>query len=148
MPIALTPLQRSQMEEHGYTVIEDFLQGAELARVVEGMQTCPGGRGAFAQSETVRDLMDHPRALELVVDCAGWNIQCREAIYSVGSPGTPETDPEALTAGWHHDYEEEFQGTTADGKIPLLDFKVSWYLSDHTERVIRRVSRARVNACE
>jgi hypothetical protein len=38
-----------------------------------------------------------------------------------------------ITPGWHHDYEEEFQGATHDGVMPLFDFKVSWYLSDHTE---------------
>ena len=38
-----------------------------------------------------------------------------------------------MSHGWHFDYEEEFEGTTLDGRMPLLDFKVGWYISDHTE---------------
>ena len=58
-------------------VPRSFLQGAELEAVVAGMEGCRGGRGAYAVSETVRSLMDHPRVLPLVVDCCGWNIQVR-----------------------------------------------------------------------
>ena len=85
-----------------FCVIEEFLQGEELERVVEGMESCRGGRGAFAVSETVRELMEHPRVLPLVVDCAGWNIQVREAIWSVAQPN-PDADPTRLAAGWHHE---------------------------------------------
>ena len=77
-------------------VPRSFLQGAELEAVVAGMEGCRGGRGAYAVSETVRSLMDHPRVLPLVVDCCGWNIQVREAIWSVGQPDDGSTDPTKL----------------------------------------------------
>lgn len=34
---------------------------------------------------------------------------------------------------WCTDYHEEHYGTTYDGLQPMLDFKASWYLSDHLE---------------
>ena len=46
--------------------------------------------------------MEHPRVLPLVVDCAGWNIQVREAIWSVAQPN-PDADPTRLASGWHHE---------------------------------------------
>ena len=36
-------------------------------------------------------------------------------------------------ASGHVDYHEEHYGTTYDGLQPMLDFKASWYLSDHLE---------------
>eukprot|EP01052_Picozoa_sp_SAG31_P010049 SAG31_NODE_539_length_14296_cov_14.408819_10_plen_248_part_00 len=97
------------------------------------MEECPGGRGAHAVSETVRSLIDNERVLALAVDNCGWNIQVREVIWSVAQPNDGGVDPGRLAAGWHHDYEEEFMGVTHDGIMPLFDFKISFYLSDHTE---------------
>ena len=69
----------------------------------------------------------------------------------------PNQDPGTLKAAWHGgqpsglsalctrrwqalttapsravDFEDEWNGTTHDNVLPMLDFKVSWYLSDHT----------------
>ena len=52
MPISLTEEQRQQMIEKGFCVIPEFFQGAELQAIVEGMESCRGGRGAHAVSET------------------------------------------------------------------------------------------------
>lgn len=133
MPIALTEQQRQQMIEKGFCVLPAFFQGAELQAIIEGMESCRGGRGAHAVSETVRSLIDHERVLSLVVDNCGWNIEVREVIWSVAQPNPGTTNPDRLAAGWHHDYEEEFMGVTHDGVMPLFDFKISFYLSDHTE---------------
>jgi hypothetical protein len=139
MPIAMTSLQRRELEENGFTVLERLVQGEELERIREGMCGCPGGRGAHVASEQVRALVDHPRVLPLIVDACGWNIQVRESIYSVAQPaggpgaGAGAVQPDRLATGFHHDYEEEFMGVTVDGVMPIFDFKASWYLSDHTE---------------
>ena len=67
------------------------------------------------------------------MDVAGWNIQCRECILGKQPPKAGEKAPDRLAASWHFDYHEEHYGTTYDGLQPMLDFKASWYLSDHLE---------------
>ena len=133
MPIVLTDQQRQQMRDLGFCVIPSFFEGAELQKIISGMEGCRGGRGAHVVSETVRSLIDHERVLPLAVDNCGWNIQAREVIWSVAQPKSSATDPHRLASGWHHDYEEEFMGATHDGVMPQFDFKISFYLSDHTE---------------
>ena len=57
----------------------------------------------------------------------------RDCIFSAAPPrGEDSPGPTALAAAWHFDQEEEYQGLTANGEMPLVDFKVSYYLSDHT----------------
>ena len=114
-------------------MLENFLTGDELDAVLAGVKQLPAGRGRHARSEVVRSLMAHEKILPLVVDCAGWNIQCRECILSKAGPMAGAASPDKLAAPWHFDYEEEHYGTTHDGLLPMLDFKASWYLSDHTE---------------
>ena len=106
-------------------MLEAFLQGEELERVVAGMDEMAheqrqavglppdatiGRRGCTAISETVRYLMDHPRLLPYLVDIGGWNIQNRDALYSCQAPHaargsgdtTGSTDPSKLGSGWHY----------------------------------------------
>ena len=106
-------------------MLESFLQGEELERVVAGMDEMAheqrqavglppdatiGRRGCTAISETVRYLMDHPRLLPYLVDIGGWNIQNRDALYSCQAPHaargsgdtTGSTDPSKLGSGWHY----------------------------------------------
>ena len=68
-----------------------------------------------------------------MVDAYGWNIHNRDSVTQCEPPRPDGSDPDILSLGWHFDYEEEFCGTTVDGTLPLLDFKVGWYISDHTE---------------
>ena len=91
---------------------------------------CHGGRNLHLRSEPVLDLMDHESILGHVVDAAGWNIQVRDCLLGKQEPHEPH--PERLQRAWHFDYEEEWFGTTHDGLLPMLEFKVSWYISDHT----------------
>ena len=73
------------------------------------------------------------RILPLIVDACGWNVHMRDCIFSAAPPrGEDSPGPTALAAAWHFDQEEEYQGLTANGEMPLVDFKVSYYLSDHT----------------
>jgi hypothetical protein len=38
-----------------------------------------------------------------------------------------------LQTGWHIDQQEEFRGLTHDGRVPLMELKVSYYLSNADE---------------
>lgn len=57
----------------------------------------------------------------------------RDALFSPQKPSNGTPDQLQLSAAWHYDQEEELTGVTQDGVLPLVDFKVSYYLSDHTE---------------
>ena len=96
--------------------------------------------GSLAGIDTIfLELMDHERVLPYVVDSLGWNIHMRDALFTPQKPfggrgdSAGAADPSKLSAAWHFDQEEELTGVTQDGLLPLVDFKVSYYLSDHTE---------------
>ena len=148
MTIAMTDQQRDELNGRGFTILEDILDPAEVDRVATAMDQVADrirkGRGlaqdesislrnAIARHEALLDLIDHPGILPLVVDAMGWNIQNRDSVLDYKAPLPEGADPERLSLGWHFDYEEEFAGTTLDGIMPLLDFKVGWYISDHSE---------------
>lgn len=148
MTIAMTDQQQDELNGQGFTVLERVLDSSELERLSVAMDEVAdqlrkerglgpndsvGVRNAVARHEVIRDLLDHPRILPLVVDAIGWNIQNRDSVFDYKAPQPGDADPDVLSLGWHFDYEEEFAGTTLDGRMPLLDFKVGWYVSDHTE---------------
>ncbi len=148
MPIAMTDQQRDELNEQGFTVLERVLTQPELERVSAAMDEVAdqlrqerglgpndsvSRRNGLACHEAILDLLDHPKILPLVVDAVGWNIQNRDSVFDYKLPLPDDADPDILSLGWHFDYEEEFAGTTVDSRMPLLDFKVGWYISDHTE---------------
>ena len=148
MPIAITERQKEELNGQGFTVIQDVLDRAAVDRVSRAMDEVADQirelrglppdaslslRNSISRHEVILDLIDHPLILPLVVDVVGWNIQNRDSIFDYKAPLPPDADPEKMSLGWHFDYEEEFAGTTVDGCMPLLDFKVGWYISDHTE---------------
>ena len=148
MAIAMTDQQKDDLNRKGYFVVENLLGTDEVAAVAAAMDQVaaevraerglgPGDkvalRNGMIRHPKLLDLMDHPAILELVVDAYGWNIHNRDSVTQCEPPGPAESDPDILSLGWHFDYEEEFCGTTVDGTLPLLDFKVGWYISDHTE---------------
>ena len=145
--IAITEQQKHELIDLGWTVLENVLTQDELERVSTAMDEVAGQlrrerglgpndsvgcRNGLARHEVFLDLLDHPKILPLVVDAFGWNIHNRDCVFEHGMPQTEDVDPSTLKLGWHFDYQEEFSGTTVDGVMPLLDFKVGWYISDHT----------------
>ena len=74
-------------------MLENFLTGDELDAVLAEVKQLPAGRGRHARSAVVRSLMAHEKILPLVVDCAGWNIQCRECILSKAGPMAGAASP-------------------------------------------------------
>ena len=148
MAIAMTEQQKDDLNRKGFFIVENLLSADEVAAVAAAMDQVAAEvraerglgsgdrvalRNGMIRHETLLDLMDHPKILELVVDAYGWNIHNRDSVTQCEPPKPAESDPDILSLGWHFDYEEEFCGTTVDGTLPLLDFKVGWYISDHTE---------------
>ena len=148
MPIAMTKQQKEELNGQGFTLIEGVLEPRELERVTAAMDDVADEiralrgldpdaslslRNSVSRHEAILDLIDHPQVLPLVVDAVGWNIQNRDSIFDYKAPLPADADPMKMSLGWHFDYEEEFAGTTVDGSMPLLDFKVGWYISDHSE---------------
>ena len=147
MPIAITEGQKDELNGQGFTVVENALDNdsvdrvsramdevAEQTRALRGLSPDDSVslRNGISRHEHILDLIDHPAILPMLVDILGWNIQNRDSVFDYKAPLPIGADPEMMSLGWHFDYEEEFAGTTVDGVMPLLDFKVGWYLSDHT----------------
>ncbi|AWT60973.1 MAG: hypothetical protein DF168_02198 [Candidatus Moanabacter tarae] len=148
MTIAITATQVHQLNDWGWTVLENLLVDEELERISSAMDEVANHlrqekgveskesvscRNGLVRHEAFLALLDHPKILPLVVDALGWNIQNRDSIFDYAAPLQEGSDPKKLKLGWHFVYEEEFAGTTVDRVMPLLDFKVGWYISDHAE---------------
>ena len=125
------PLTAGIDGETQFTVLENFLVGAELARTVAAVERlkdtpCCNSRGCCALDETFRTLLDHERVLPLVVDAIGWNIQHRDCIFVVSEPNTGAAaspkpgDRTQLGFPWHFDQVGLFSGLTHDGRMPLV----------------------------
>lgn len=148
MTLAITDKQKNELNENGFTVLKNILSDSEtdhlnkaMDEVADKMREIRGLnrdesitlRNSVVYHEAILDLLDHPRILPLIVDVIGWNIQNRDSLFDYKMPQPGNTDPNILSLGWHFDYESQFAGTTLDGRMPLLDFKVGWYVSDHSE---------------
>ena len=146
MTIAITEVQEEELNGQGFTVVENALDSGSVDRVSRAMDEVAEQtralrglspddsvslRNAVSRHEHILDLIDHPTILPMLVDILGWNIQNRDSVFDYKAPLPPGADPAKMSLGWHFDYEEEFAGTTLDSVMPLLDFKVGWYLSDH-----------------
>ena len=92
MSIAMTEGQEKDFEEKGFIILDNFLTGDELERLLAavdevvavarrvkglGPEAPIAIRNALAHHEAFLDLIDHPRMLPLGVDAIGWNIQIR-----------------------------------------------------------------------
>ncbi len=161
MSIAMNEEQRHDFDEKGYVVLENFFTPDELARLLDAVdevaakarQTKGLGssdpfaiRNALAHHDAFLDLIDHPRILPLVVDAIGWNIQIRTTHLDYRPPY-----PEGLAAGavgtgkgadnqagyrnvlWHPDLANLFEAVSLDGRLPFMELKVFYVLSDLTQ---------------
>lgn len=151
-PIAISPAQRQQFEEDGFFLIEDALNADEVAALVSVMDRLYekyrqernlGPHEAFqirnivAADPLLRDLIDHPRILPLIVDVMGYNIQIRTSHLDVRPPMRSEDAQAGLGERgsffpWHSDA-PNFGWPTVDGVIPYMEMKVGYYLTDLTQ---------------
>lgn len=163
MSIAMTQQQRQDFDEKGFVILEDFLSRDELDRLLAAIDVVADKvrsttglepdapfaiRNALAHHPAFLDLIDHPRMLPLVVDAIGWNIQIRTTHLDYRPPY-----PENLAAGelgvgqgadqaagyrnlaWHPDLAGDylFQAPSLDGRLPFMEVKVFYVLSDLSE---------------
>ena len=116
MAIAMTGQQRRDFEEKGYVILDDFLEPLEVGRLLEAVDEVAARlrestglgpeepfavRNALAQHDAFLDLIDHPKALPLVVDAIGWNIQIRTSHldYRPPYPGRMQAGGSAAATG-------------------------------------------------
>ena len=163
MSIAMTDQQRDDFEEKGFVVLEDLLTQKELGRILTAVDETAAKirqakglgpdqpfavRNALAHHEAFLDLIDHPRILPLVVDAIGWNIQIRTTHLDYRPPYPREMEAGAVGTGkgedhqagygnvlWHPDLAGDylFEGPSLDGRLPFMEIKVFYVLSDLTE---------------
>jgi ectoine hydroxylase len=161
--LAMTDEQHRRFEEQGFILIENFFSQAELNRLLSAIDEVAAlvraDKGlsehdpfslfnALRHHEAFLDLIDNPRILPMVVDAIGWNIQTRITHLDYRPPypkglqagelGTGEGAD--LKAGyknivWHPDLAEPylFEAPSLDGRLPFMEIKVGYYLSDLTQ---------------
>lgn len=163
MSIAMTPQQAQDFEEKGFIILEDFLTQSELDQLLSAIDEvaekirreqglAPDDpfaiRNALAHHEAFLDLIDHPRMLPLVVDAIGWNIQIRTTHLDYRPPYPTDLQVGQVGVGkgadnaagyrnltWHPDLASDylFQAPSLDGRLPFMEIKVFYVLSDLSE---------------
>jgi len=161
--LAMTDEQRRSFDEQGFIVIEDFFSQVEFDRLLRAIDEVAARvreekglgendpfalRNALTQHEAFLDLIDNPRILPLVVDAIGWNIQIRTTHLDYRPPYPKDLVPGELGTGegadhaagyknlvWHPDLAGPhlFEAPSLDGRLPFMEIKVGYYLSDLTQ---------------
>jgi ectoine hydroxylase len=162
--LAMTNEQRRSFDEQGFILIENFFSQAELDRLLSAIDEVAQHvrvekglgendpfalRNALTHHEAFLDLIDNPRILPLVVDAIGWNIQIRTTHLDYRPPYPEGLEPGELGTGegadhaagyknlvWHPDLAGPFlfEAPSLDGRLPFMEIKVGYYLSDLTQR--------------
>jgi ectoine hydroxylase len=162
--LAMTDQQQRNFDEQGFILIEDFFSRVELDRLLTAIDEVAARvraekglnandpfavRNALTQHAAFLDLIDHPRMLPLVVDAIGWNIQIRTTHLDYRPPYPAGLVPGELGTGagadhaagyknlvWHPDLAGPylFEAPSLDGRLPFMEVKVGYYLSDLRER--------------
>ena len=162
MAIAMTPAQERDFEEKGFVVLDDFLDEPEVDRLLAAVDEVAARvwdssglgpeepfavRNALAHHEAFLDLVDHPKALPLVVDAIGWNIQIRTSHLDYRPPypegmragavglGDGEDQEAYRNVNWHPDLAGNylFEAPSLDGRLPFMEIKIFYALSDLSE---------------
>ena len=162
--LAMTNEQRRSFDEQGFILIENFFSQAELDRLLSAIDEVAERvraekglgendpfalRNALTHHEAFLDLIDNPRILPLVVDAIGWNVQIRTTHLDYRPPYPEGLEPGELGTGegadhaagyknlvWHPDLAGPFlfEAPSLDGRLPFMEIKVGYYLSDLTQR--------------
>ena len=162
MAIAMTPALERDFEEKGFVVLDDFLDEPEVDRLLAAVDEVAARvrdssglgpeepfavRNALAHHEAFLDLVDHPKALPLVVDAIGWNIQIRTSHLDYRPPypegmragavglGDGEDQEAYRNVNWHPDLAGNylFEAPSLDGRLPFMEIKIFYALSDLSE---------------
>ena len=149
--IALTETQRRRFDEDGFILIEDALSPSHVERLLKVVDTLYDNfhrthgtppdapyqiRNALVHHEELFALIEYRKILSLVVDVMGVNIQIRTSHVDVRPPMKDHMDGELGAKGsffpWHSDA-PNYGYPITNGRIPFLEVKVGYYLTDLTE---------------
>lgn len=126
----LTDPMRRELDELGFTVLEGLLSGAELERVATATRAVAEHGDGGRVAPIALEMMAYEPVMPYLVDAMGWNIHMRDGLFACYPPSSEPVDFGRLSTGWHIDQQEEFRGVTHDGRVPLMELKISYYLSD------------------
>ncbi len=162
--LTMTAEQRRSFDDQGFILIDNFFSQAEFERLLGAIdevgdrvraekgldRNSPFAlRNALSHHEAFLDLIDNPRILPLVVDAIGWNIQIRTTHLDYRPPYPRGLEPGELGTGagadhaagyknlvWHPDLAGPylFEAPSLDGRLPFMEIKVGYYLSDVTQK--------------
>lgn len=150
--LQMSLVQRRQFDEDGFVLLEDALSPGEVAELIQVMDELTTRcqqereldpqepfqiRNIVAAHPRLRQMIDHPRLLPLVVDVMGVNIQIRTSHLDVRPPMAVSAAQKELGSResffpWHSDG-PNFGWPTTDGVIPYMEVKVGYYLTDLTQ---------------
>lgn len=139
----LTDAERSFFDEQGYLIIDDALDPASLARLVEVVgridereRTPELGDKLLSvtnilhEDAALLDLVDLPTVFPKVWGVLGWNIYSYHSHLDVTPPANPDTT--TWTVAWHQDSMRVNDEIEIHPR-PRLSLKVGFYLSDVSE---------------
>jgi ectoine hydroxylase len=162
--LVMTDQQRRDFDDRGFILLEHFFTPGEFDRLLAAIDDVAERvraekrlsaqdpfalRNALTHHEAFLDLIDHPRMLPLVVDAIGWNIQIRTTHLDYRPPYPDGLEAGELGTGagadhaagyknlvWHPDLAGPylFEAPSLDGRLPFMELKVGYYLSDLTGR--------------
>ena len=151
--LSITPEQRRQYDEDGFFLVEDRLDAVGSRRsarrhrrgstsatersAIWGRTTPSRCATSWRATSLFRRMIDHPKMLPIVVDVLEVNIQLRTSHMDV----RPSQEPEAGEFGvgapdsffpWHSDGPNG-HWPTVEGRLPYMEMKVGYYLTDLTQ---------------
>jgi ectoine hydroxylase len=134
--VALSAPEAEQFDRDGYLMVRNALSNDEVKRllaVVEQLrvETASASDGAVfnafnvvERDDAFVDLMDHPSVIGRVAGLIGATALLLMSQVMV----RPPVPHQAL--GWHHDGPKPYPFAGIDGRAPLLNLKIGWFLTD------------------
>ncbi len=142
--VGLTDEQRQRFERDGYLIVEDALDTALIARLVDAVDRVwsahrdgPPVAGAdplhllafVGRDPLFLELLDHEPILHLVVDLLGWNVFVHHCHLDVHPP---MDGPSPRRWMWHQDGGLQNRDLETHPR-PRMSVKVAYFLSDVSE---------------
>ena len=99
----LSDQMRRELAEQGFTVLERFIQGAELERIASAVQRLAKYGDGGRVCPVALEMMVYEPMLPYLVDAMGWNIHMRDGLITCRPPDEGPIDFGKLATGWHID---------------------------------------------
>ena len=151
----LTEEQRQQFRDEGYLIVRNVLDDVSISRLIEAGDRIIAKEDRFNRFQTNGGLYDGYRNCITMDDAfiplltngkspCHWSFSCWDQILQLSTshliyrypdpPGTPDT---VRRPGWHRD-NGRTQLDLGQGKYPRIGLKCAFYLTDLSQREIRR----------